>query len=344
MKKQVVEIKNIDKQYYENELKVFLPKKIIDIHTHVYYAKFRAKKRDSKNVTWPHLVAKENPIEDIKETYKTMFPGKNVTPVIFSSLSSKDDDFEGGNNYINECSKKHNYPALYFARPTESAKTVEEKLTKENFSGLKVYLSLSDANISSEDITIFDFLPHHQLEVLNKHNAIAMLHIPRSGRLKDPINLEQMLIIEERYPKVKLIIAHVGRAYCTEDMGDAFERLSVTKNMLFDFSANTNEHVFEELIKRVGPKRILFGSDLPITRMRMRRVCENGKYVNIVPPGLYGDISKDPNMREATPEEGEKLSFFLYEEIAAFKRAAIKLNLNRQDIEDIFYNNAKRIL
>ncbi len=344
MKKQVFEIKDIDKQYYENELKDFLPENIIDIHTHVYYAKFRAKKRDANNVTWTQLVAKENPIEDIKETYKTMFPKKNVTPVIFSMLSSKNDDFEGGNNYIKECSEKHNYPALYFARPTESAIIIEEKLTKESFAGVKVYLSLSDSSINSEDITIFDFLPHHQLEILNRHNAIAMLHIPRSGRLKDPINLEQMLTIEERYPNVKLIIAHVGRAYCTEDLGDAFKQLSKTKNMLFDFSANTNEHVFEELIKSVGPKRILFGSDLPITRMRMRRVCENGKYVNIVPPGLYGDTSNDPNMQEATPEEGSKLSFFLYEEIVAFKRAAEKLNLSKRDIEDVFYNNAKRIL
>lgn len=38
-----------------------------------------------------------------------------------------------------------------------------------------------------------------------------MLHIPRDGRLKDPVNLAQMMEIEEKYPKVKLIIAHVGR-------------------------------------------------------------------------------------------------------------------------------------
>jgi len=344
MKRKVFEIRDIDKQYFERVIKDFLPDKIIDIHTHVFYERFRARKREKHNVTWPSLVARENPVEDLLETYRLMFPGKKVTPVIFGNLTSKEDDFEGGNQYIRECSGKHHLPSLYFARPTESAHLLEKKLTKEGFLGVKVYLSLANDRIPVNDITIFDYLPHHQLEILDHHHGIAMLHIPRSGRLKDPVNLEQMTAIEKRYPNVKLIIAHVGRAYCKEDLDHAFEHLSSTEHMLFDISANTNELVFMALIRAVGPKRILFGSDLPVTRMRMRRICENGRYVNIIPPGLYGDISGDPHMREATPEEGEKLSFFLYEEISAFKRAAEKMKLSRQDIEDVFYNNAKRIL
>ena len=39
------------------------------------------------------------------------------------------------------------------------------------------------------------------------------------------------------------IVAHIGRAYASDDMGDAFERLKSTQNMLFDFSANTNDKI-----------------------------------------------------------------------------------------------------
>ncbi|MCL5999697.1 MAG: amidohydrolase, partial [Chloroflexi bacterium] len=139
-------------------------------------------------------------------------------------------------------------------------------------------------------------------------------------------------------------IAHVGRAYCPEDVGNAFEVLAETKRMFFDFSANTNAEVFEQLIRAVGPGRILFGSDMPILRMRMRRVCENGTYVNLVPRGLYGDVSGDKNMREVEGAEAEQLTFFMYEELAAFRRAAEATGLQRRDIEDIFYNNAARML
>jgi len=344
MKKSVFDVKNVDKEYYSQHLEDFIPNKIIDVHTHVYLDNFQSNQRGKHNVSWPSLVATENPIEDLLGTYQLMFPGKTVIPLIFANLTSKHDSFDEGNRYIYDCAEKHHLPSLYFARPDEPASVIEIKMTKENFLGVKVYLSLADEKIPINEITIFDYLPHHQLEVLNHHHGIVMLHIPRPGRLKDPMNLKQMIEIEKMYPHVKLIIAHVGRAYCMEDTGNAFEQISLTSNMMFDISANTNEQVFTKLIKAIGPKRILFGSDLPITRMRMRRICENNRYINIVPPGQYGNISDDPHMREATLDDGEKLSFFLYEEIAAFKRAAEKVNLNQGDIDDIFYNNAASII
>jgi hypothetical protein len=127
-------------------------------------------------------------------------------------------------------------------------------------------------------------------------------------------------------------------------MGDAFEKLSVTKNMVFDFSANTNDRVFEGALRAFGPGRCLFGSDMPITRMRMRRICEGGKYVNVVPRGLYGDVSGDMNMREADPPDADSISFFMYEEVSAIRRAVERIGLGKSDVESIFLKNAKRVL
>jgi predicted TIM-barrel fold metal-dependent hydrolase len=340
------DIKEIDRQFYQDRLRDFLPEKMIDIHTHVWLDKFRAKVSGDpqRAVTWPSRVALDNSIEDLMETYHLMFPGKQVTPMIFSNLHTRDDDIDGANAYITRCAKEHRCPSLIFAMPWWSAEEFEQKIIAGGFLGAKVYLIFSDPKIQQKDITIFDFLPHHQLEVLDKHGWMVMLHIPRDGRLRDPKNLEQMLKIEKRYPNVKLIIAHVGRAYCNEDVGDAFDVLADAKNMMFDFCANTNSSVFEQLIRAVGPRRILFGSDLPILRMRTRRICENGNYVNIIPKGLYGDVSKDSHMREVEGEEAEKLTFFMYEEIDAFRRAAQATSLSRNDIEDVFYNNAQRLI
>jgi hypothetical protein len=78
--------------------------------------------------------------------------------------------------------------------------------------------------------------------------------------------------------------------------------------------------------------------------MRTRRICENGVYVNLVPRGLYGDVRGDRNMREIDGPEAERLTFFMYEELLAFRRAAERAGLGRQDLEDVFYNNAARLL
>jgi predicted TIM-barrel fold metal-dependent hydrolase len=338
-------VKDVDRKYYEERIRDFLPDRLIDIHTHVWLDHFRtaAVTGPRRTVTWPSRVARGNSIEDHLETYRILFPGKRVLPMIFSNLGSTH-DLEAANAYIRKSAAEHSLPALLFATPQWSAAELEERVLAGGFQGIKVYLSFAEPYIPTGEIRIFDFLPPHQLEVLDRHGWIVMLHVPRQKRLRDPVNLAQMLRIEEGYPNAKVIIAHVGRAYCPEDVGNAFEVLSRTRRMLFDISANTNAWVFGRLIRAVGAKRILFGSDLPIVRMRMRRVCESGTYVNLVPKGLYGDVSGDPNMREVDGEEAEQLSFFMYEEIDAFRRAAEEAGLTREDIEAIFWGNSARLL
>jgi len=64
----------------------------------------------------------------------------------------------------------------------------------------------------------------------------------------------------------------------------------------------------------------------------------------LVPPGLYGDISGDEHMREVAAGEADELTFFLYEEIDALRRAAARAGLTRTETDCIFFGNARRIL
>jgi len=341
----VIEVREHDRRIYEERLRDFLPERIIDIHSHVWLERNKpAKARDeSRVVSWPARVARENPIEDHLECYRLMFPGKSVTPCIFAGLIDSA-SAEAENAYIREAAARHGLSSLLFALPQWSAEELERRVQEGSFVGIKVYLNLAPDYIPRREIRIFDFLPLHQLEAMDRHGWIVMLHVPRDERLRDPVNLAQILEIESRFPRLQLILAHVGRAYCNEDVGNAFDALSATEHLVFDFSANSNDWVFERLIQAMGPKRILFGSDLPILRMRARRICENGIYVNLVPKGLYGDVSGDKNMRDIEGPEAERLTFFMYEELLAFRRAAERTGLGRSELEDIFFNNSARIL
>ncbi len=344
--KELFEITERDKAFYNEKLKDFLPGEFVDIHTHVWLDRFIKKDpaaAPSRSVSWPSLVAKDNSVEDLDETYRLMFSGKRVTPLMFSD-PNPELDLAAGNAYVRECALKTGYPSLLLAHPSWSAEETERQLAEGGFLGLKVYLNYAPAYKAVDDIEIFDFAPRRQLEVLDRRGGILMLHIPRSKRLRDPVNLEQLMVIENEYPSLRLIVAHVGRAYCEEDVGNAFEALSPAKNMMFDIAANCNETVFRRLIAAVGPRRILFGSDMPILRMRCRRITENGRYVNIVPEGLYGDLTGDKNMREAAGVDAETITFFMYEEIDAFRRAAAAEGLTPADVADVFRNNALRIL
>ena len=116
-----------------------------------------------------------------------------------------------------------------------------------------------------------------------------------------------------------------------------------TENLFYDLSANVNAHVFTALIKAVGPRRIMYGTDLPVLRLRGARITEEGIYYNLIPKGLYGDVSGEIHMRELEGAAADKLTFMIYEQIAAFRLAAERTGLSRTDIEAVFYKNAASV-
>lgn len=333
-----------DQAYYQDQLARYLPPQIIDVHTHVWkQSLLKAGQAEvQRGVTWPSRVAAENPVEDLLWTYQALFPGKQVKPLIFG-FPSRQYDTKEQNDYVCQAAQVHALPALALVEPHWDANELHTLLTAGKFRGCKVYFNYAPAYLPEDELRIYDFLPPHQLELLDQLGLVVMLHIPRAKRLRDAVNIAQLLEIDRHYPHIKLIVAHVGRAYCVEDVGQALEQLADTR-LLFDFSANTNSDVFYQLIQAVGSKRILFGSDLPITRMRSTRICENGRYINVVPKGLYGDVSQDSHMREADPATEKDITLFLYEEMSAMIRAGQKAGLTQDNLADIFYGNACAML
>ena len=131
------EVKPYDREVYEKELKDFLPQKILDVHTHVYLKEFFPPKplapgEVKRTVTWPSLVAADDSIEDLQETYRLMLPGKDVTALMFSNSGRRAERSRSG------------FPALYFSAPEESPEEVERQIAKK--------LALS--GISLSDVTI----------------------------------------------------------------------------------------------------------------------------------------------------------------------------------------------
>ena len=324
-----------DKKVYEEELQEFLPDKIVDTHTHVFLPEHRIIKTGNISSKWTNYVYDACSIENLEQTYLDIFPDKKTIPVIFGTPSGHVPE---SNEYISKITKKTGIPALFMNKYGDSAEFIEKSVIEGGFQGLKPYLNSCNPNVVGAYADIFDFLPEEHLKVCDKYGWKVVLHISKNDRLRNPTNIKQLIEIEQKYPNVKLIVAHIGRAYCPEDLGDALETLQKnTKNMMFDFSANTYSYAIEKCIALMGSNRVMFGTDMPITKMRMYRVTENGNYVNVVPAGMYGDVSNDVHMRETTEKD---ITIFTYEILRAFKKAAQKLGLTKEDVAKIMYKNA----
>ncbi len=336
-----------DKFVYETELKDFLPKRFIDCHAHIWRPEHNPVdhlREGSQN--WPRLVAKNaNTIEELNETNRLLFPDNEVISVLYGDCAVSVDR-PAINKYVPEKARENNFPALYLAHPSQSAEELEQAvLAYPEFKGIKVYLQFAPSYIPADEIRIYDFLTKEHLAVCDKHGWFVQLHIARPKRLADPVNYMQLLEIEQNYPNLTLSVAHLGRAYANEDVGDALEYLKNTEKMVWDFTANTNDWVMEQVLKYFGPDRMMYGSDFPIFRMKSRRVIENGIYVNEVPKGQfpYESIKNDPHMREIDFPEADKITFFIYEEMLASKRALARLGLGKDAAEKIYFGTAAKI-
>jgi len=82
------DVTEVDRKTYAETIRDFLPEKIIDVHTHVWKAEHTAHGDDAftRVVSWPMKVAKDDPVEDLVEGYRLLFPGKSVTPLMFSLI------------------------------------------------------------------------------------------------------------------------------------------------------------------------------------------------------------------------------------------------------------------
>jgi len=342
----LLDVKPYDKEYYETILKPFLPKRFIDCHTHVWLEEFHSKgdaREGSQN--WPRIVAKDNSVEDLNETNRLLFPDNEVVSVLYGDPMVTIDRARN-NNYVAEKAHEFNFPALYLSHPSQSVEELErEVLADPAFRGIKVYLQFAPSYIPADEIRIYDFLPKEHLALANKHKWVVQLHIARPKRLADPVNYHQLLEIEQNYPDLQLLVAHLGRAYAKEDIGGALEYLKHTEKTVWDFTANTNDWVMEQVLKYFGPERFIYGTDFPIFRMKARRTVENGVYINEVPQGQFPleAIQSDSHMREIPYPEADKITFFIYEEINACRLACERLGLTKADVEKIFWSNSARI-
>jgi len=317
-------------------LRDFLPEELIDAHAHLWPARLLRRDEVPGVASWPRRVADECTAEGLMADYAAMLPGKRVVPVVMGHPLA---GLEAVNGYVLEGAARIGAPALLCTAPGDGPGMVDDALGA-GFAGIKPYPSHAPGHIPVGEVRILDFLPHGHLRVANGRGAAVVLHLPRPGRLRDPENLAQLMEIDRLYPDAKVIVAHIGRAYVPSDLVGAFEVLGKSRNLLFDISANTLDAAMVACLEAVGPERVLYGSDMPIARMRMRRVGEGGAYVNLVPKGLYGDVSGDASMREV---EGEPLTTFLYETLLAFRRAAERLGLSRSEVGAVFHGNAARI-
>jgi hypothetical protein len=217
----------------------------------------------------------------------------------------------------------------------DDAESIRQDLRGGRLLGLKPY-PVYPRKTDESSVEIPEMLPDWAMEVANEAGGIIMLHIPRPGRLADPVNQRQIVELCTTYPRTRVVLAHVGRAYFYKNVVGNLDALRDIPNLYFDLAMLNHWEVMEYAFDKLEPHKILFGSDIPLALAPGKSVEINNQYTYVTPKPWSLSISDDHGKLRFTS--------FLYEELRAIRKAVERLGLGEDFVEGLFYANGMKLL
>ncbi|HNS53025.1 MAG TPA: amidohydrolase family protein [Anaerolineae bacterium] len=314
---------------YAEDLESFLPDTIIDAHVHLW---------NSGCVTTPFAperyrstmleVADGYSSASMHLTYRELLPGKKVASVCFG-LAAFEADPERVNSMV--ATEEASVHARLLIPPSGAElDCLRQFLTKGGFVGLKPYPERTTRwHLKEESVGIGDFVTRPQWQLADELGLPILLHPPRARRMADPGNLRALESRLERWPRAKVVLAHLGATACPEGYARSLARLRRYPQVFFDTAMVCNSTLIRLVLDAVGPSRLIFGTDLPFALVRGQTVCRDGTGV-LLTEGRYN----------FGVESGAPHAYLLYESLLATKAALVGAGLRQDDVRRIFAENA----
>lgn len=324
-----------DRELYAREFRGFLPARIFDAHIHLF---------DRGCLVPGHQFPPRNcfrkfggifTVEQYQDWVAAQLPDQECHFNSFG-LPSYDADLEASAAYSGRISDNRRRFAMALVCPADTAAAVRRRVVDNRLIGYKPYLDFVKGK-NRNDVTIHDMLPAAQMEVAEELGLAIMLHIPRAERLADPLNQAQLVDLCRRHPSVRIIVAHIGRAYFLDGVKGLLDGIAACPNAYVDTAMVNHEGVLEYTFRNFPRERILFGSDAPIALLRGKSVEINGQYAYL----MAEDYEIGTSIYDA--QGAVAFTTFFYEQLRGIRLAAQRAALSRLDIENIFFHNASRL-
>ena len=149
----------------------------------------------------------------------------------------------------------------------------------------------------------------------------------------DPDNQREIRQMCAKYPRARLILAHAARCFHAPN-AKGLPALRGLTNIWFDVSGVCEAAPLLAILKEFGTKRVMWGSDFPVCEIRGRAVTVGDGFA-----WLQWDT-----LDWQSPQVKANPVLVGLESLRATREAADAFGLNGKDLEDIFCDNALRLL
>jgi glutamate-1-semialdehyde aminotransferase len=187
----------------------FVPAEIYDIHTHPWNATHFPDTRYTWLADHPLLGCREH-----RAAIERIVPGRKIHGLYFGYPEPKADRV-AINAWVADEVRRNGTPisrALALVSPKDDPAATLELLRRENFVGIKVYHLYAERE-DTFNAELEEYAPEWMWEVCHEIGGIIMLHIVRDRAIADEGNLAAIRRLCRKYPKCRLVLAHVARSF-----------------------------------------------------------------------------------------------------------------------------------
>jgi glutamate-1-semialdehyde 2,1-aminomutase len=317
---------DVDGEFFHRELDAFLPDRIYDAHAHMWkqdWASFTL----GPGILDVGIAEYDRAIAEIH--------GSRPTETLFLSFVTPDhyDLIDAANAWTaDQISARPSCRGHFFVTPKDDPEWVRDEVRRLGLHGLKCYHTFADCDPTWE-ASIPQYLPEALVAVAHDEGWTITLHMVKSRAVADPDNLHWIQKYCRTYPNMQLILAHSARGFQPTHNLEGLSQLAGIDNLWYDTAANCEPIAHQAIMRLIGPDRLMYGSDLPVSHSRGRSLGTGDNFL-----WLYED----------SPVWGEKhlrIEPVLVglEHLRSVKWACWSERLTDKQVEDVFWNNAARL-
>lgn len=313
-----------------DELKSFVPKRVFDMHMHIY------RKADlGLDDTSPlNKGCDIEGIEQVQDFYSKMLEDTFCEGGLAIGFPTTGCDKSAVNNFVaDETRGSNTFRGSICIDPNDEASARELVENNPQIAGLKPYHLFADRK-DTFNASIDEYLPEWAFKLADERGLLITLHMVKDDAIADPGNQKVIVDMCEKYPNAKLILAHAARCFHAPNARKGLPSLKGLDNIWFDSSAICEAEPLMELLLQFGSKKILWGSDYPVCCTRGRAVTMGRDFIWLQDDTVCWDSLKT----KCRPVIAG------LESLRALMTACRFLSLGREDIDDIFSGNAKLLL
>jgi hypothetical protein len=333
----VIEVNDLDRRIWQDELDEFVPRRVFDIHTHIYRWAFNLDPNKDASAFGQMFVPQwtEATWELADACDAQLMPGRKVHRLAFPFPWPYPCDFAGSNAFLGqELAKDPSSAGLMLVHPGMTADEAEASIDRFGFLGFKPYRYYATSG-DAVNCRIPEFMPEHLIEVAHRRKLIIMMHVSKRDAIADPENIADMLRLCDKFPGVRWILAHCARSYSAWAIDKAAPALRELPNVWYDVSSVCESDAMVALYNGIGADRVMYGSDdIPIGVLR-------GKYISF---GRAWAFLSESNHRLNLSHCDGRMTFTRYEQLRAMHRASQRLGMTRVQNEALFHDTAVELI